>query len=152
LPVNRESPKGVPIYGNRGFGAFGRFPDQTGVAAGELQWRCSVVKVRCGGVAKSWCCGAAELRNSGVAKSGTALCRKAVLLCGELLVRRNGVKLGAAGTALAASGATGTSVLRCCELLVLRCRRKARRWSVLVPFLSAFSRRLRGCLDDRRQS
>jgi len=107
-------------------------------------------------------CGAAVLRKAGAAvrrNCGTAVWRKAVLRCAEkryccaaMLVRRNGVKLGAAGTALAAFGATGTSVLRCRELLVLRCRRKARRWSVLVPFLSAFSRRLRGCLDDRRQS
>lgn len=33
LPVNQESPKGVPIYGNRGFGGF---------------WRYAVVKERCG--------------------------------------------------------------------------------------------------------
>ena len=102
---------------------------------------------------KAGCCGVSVLRYCGVAEKRVVRCGGAAnFWCGAKRVPRKSWSCGVAKTAVAAFGATGTSVLRCCELLVLRCRRKARRWSVLVPFLSAFSRRLRGCLDDRRQS
>jgi hypothetical protein len=66
-----------------------------------------------------------------------------------LLVRRN---CGCCGTSVAAvDGRHFDAAVRrkagATEKLVLRCRRKAGCWSVGVPFLSAFSRQLRGCLD-----
>jgi hypothetical protein len=71
-----------------------------------------------------------------------------------LLVRRN---CGCCGTSVAAvDGRHFDAAVRrkagATEKLVLRCRRKAGCWSVGVPFLSAFSRQLRGCLDRLTRS
>ena len=70
---------------------------------------------------KAGCCGVSVLRYCGVAEKRVVRCGGAAnFWCGAKRVPRKSWSCGVAKPAVAAFGATGTSVLRCCELLVLR--------------------------------
>ena len=99
--------------------------------------------------ANCWCCGTAEQRCGEkrycvVPKSGIAVRRAA----GAAERRETGCCGNCVGRVWC-DRHVGAAVPRTARAAVPA---EARRWSVLVPFPFDFSSRLRGCLDDRRQS